>query len=187
MVQLFLPKLFWKSMSVNLSDRMERRRTVSGWTMWAGLIVSVTVCFAVAALGSLYTNPSIDNWYAALAKPSWNPPNWIFGPVWTVLYLMMAIAGWLVWRRRGSITGAAFPLAVFAIQLLLNALWSYLFFGLHRPGLAFAEIVLLWAAILATLLAFRRVIPLAGWLLLPYLLWVTFAAFLNFTIWRLNL
>jgi len=171
---------------VNLSDRTEGRRIVSGWTMWAGLIIFVAVCFAVAGLGSLSTNPSIDNWYAALTKPSWNPPNWVFGPVWTILYLMMAIAAWLVWRRKGSVAAAAVPLALFAVQLLLNALWSYLFFGLHRPDLAFAEIVLLWAAILATMLAFRRAVPLAGWLLLPYLLWVTFAAFLNFTIWRLN-
>ncbi|HVF86540.1 MAG TPA: TspO/MBR family protein [Pyrinomonadaceae bacterium] len=165
---------------------MERRRDMSGWTMWAGLIIFVTVCFVVAGLGALSTNPSIDNWYAPLAKPSWNPPNWVFGPVWTILYLMMAIAAWLVWRRKGSVAAAAVPLALFAVQLALNALWSYLFFGLHRPDLAFAEIVLLWAAILATLLAFRRVMPLAGWLLLPYLLWVTFAAFLNFTIQRMN-
>ncbi|HVF27526.1 MAG TPA: TspO/MBR family protein [Pyrinomonadaceae bacterium] len=173
-------------MSVNPSGGMGRRSAMSGWTMWAGLIIFVAVCFAVAGLGSLSTNPSIDNWYAALAKPSWNPPNRVFGPVWAILYLMMAIAAWLVWRRKGSVAAADVPLALFAVQLVLNALWSYLFFGLHRPDLAFAEIVLLWAAILATLLAFRRVIPLAGWLLLPYLLWVTFGAFLNFTIWRLN-
>lgn len=167
-----------------MSEPTKARGVVAGWRAWAGLIVFVAVCFGAAGVGSLYTNPSVDPWYAALTKPSWNPPNWVFGPVWTMLYLMMAVAAWLVWRRRGAAAGV--PLALFAAQLALNALWSYLFFGLHRPGLAFAEITLLWAAILATLLAFRRVVPLAAWLLVPYLLWVTFAAFLNFTIWRLN-
>ncbi len=154
-------------------------------SQWIGLIISIMVCFGVAGLGSLSTNPSIEGWYAALQKPSWNPPNWVFGPVWSALYLMMAIAAWLVWRERG-LSGASLPLTLFAIQLLLNGLWSILFFGLHRPGLAFAEILVLWGAILATLVPFWRVTALAGVLLLPYFLWVTFAAFLNFTIWRMN-
>ncbi len=153
---------------------------------WLGLVVSIVICFGVAALGSLATDPNIDGWYAALRKPSWNPPNWIFGPVWSMLYLLMAVAAWLVWRRRGFAGASLLPLALFGIQLVLNGLWSVLFFGWHRPDLAFIEIVFLWSAILATMLAFRRVVPLAAALLAPYLLWVTFAAFLNFTIWKLN-
>jgi len=153
---------------------------------WLGLMVSIVVCFGVAALGSLATDPNIDGWYAALRKPSWNPPNWIFGPVWSMLYLLMAVAAWLVWRRRGFVGASPLPLALFGVQLVLNGLWSVLFFGWHRPDLALIEIVFLWSAILATMLAFRRVVPLAAALLAPYLLWVTFAAFLNFTIWKLN-
>lgn len=124
-------------------------------------------------------------WYAGLAKPAWNPPNWLFGPVWTVLYILMAVAAWLVWRRQG-LAGAALPLLVFVVQLVLNAMWSWLFFGLQRPGVALAEILVLWVAILVTILLFFRVRSVAGILLIPYLLWVSFAAVLNFTIWRLN-
>lgn len=124
-------------------------------------------------------------WYATLKKPSWNPPDWIFGPVWSALYTMMAVAAWLVWQRGGFVAQRR-PLALFLAQLGLNALWTPLFFGLHRPGLAFAEIVLLWVAIAATLAAFRRVNQAAAWLLAPYLVWVSFAAVLNFEMWRLN-
>jgi len=152
---------------------------------WLGLVVSIVVCFGVAALGSLVTDPNIDGWYAALRKPPWNPPNWVFGPVWSVLYLLMAVAAWLVWRRR-DFARVSLPLALFGVQLVLNGLWSVLFFGWHRPDLALIEIVFLWSAILATMLAFRRVVPLATRLLVPYLLWVSFAAVLNFTIWRMN-
>ncbi len=124
-------------------------------------------------------------WYASLRKPSWNPPGWIFGPVWTALYAMMAVAAWLVWRR-GGFAAQRRPLGWFLAQLALNAAWTPLFFGLHWPGVAFAEIVLLWLAIVATLAAFRRVSRTATLLLVPYLLWVTFATVLNFTLWRLN-
>ena len=109
----------------------------------------------------------------------------VFAPVWTILYLTIAIAGWLVWREAGF-RGAAIPLALYAVQLVFNGLWSWLFFGLHRPDLAFFDIVLLWFSILATVLAFFSVRPAAGWLLVPYLVWVTFASALNFSIWRLN-
>lgn len=154
-------------------------------TTWVGLGAFIAACFAAAGIGSAFTTSEIPGWYAGLNKPSWNPPSWVFGPVWTTLYLMMAVAGWLVWRRLG-LAGAAVPLTFFAVQLVLNATWSYLFFGLHRPGAAFGEIVLLWLAIVATLVSFWRVQPLAGALLAPYLAWVTFAAVLNFTIWRMN-
>ena len=153
---------------------------------WLGLIVLLVVCFAAAGIGGAVTTPKIATWYAALAKPSWNPPNWIFGPVWSVLYLCMAIAAWLVWRQ-GGLAGAATPLALFAVQLVLNLAWSWLFFGFENPGLAFVDIVLLWAAIAATMVAFWFRSAIAGILFLPYLAWVSFAAALNFTLWRLNL
>ena len=149
------------------------------------LALSIAVCFAAAAAGAIVTGSSVNDWYPALRKPSWNPPAWIFGPVWTILYLMMAIAAWLIWRRRGFRGGAA-ALKLFALQLLLNAAWSPLFFGLHSPSAAFLDIVLLWAAILATLVSLWRIAPIAGVMLVPYWLWVSFAAALNFVIWRLN-
>jgi tryptophan-rich sensory protein len=120
-----------------------------------------------------------------LVQPALTPPGWVFGPVWTLLYIMMGVAAWLVWRRYG-LAGAFWPLGLFILQLGLNALWSYLFFGLKNPGLAFLDIVALWLAILATLIAFWHYYPPAGQLLLPYLLWVTFAVYLNLQFWRLN-
>jgi len=152
---------------------------------WIGLIVLLVVCFAAAGLGSVATTPSIPTWYATLAKPSWNPPNWIFGPVWTALYICMAVAAWLVWRQ-GGLQRARTPLALFAVQLALNAAWSWLFFGFHMPGAAFLEILVLLAAIAATTIAFWRRSKAAGILMLPYLAWVAFASALNFAIWRLN-
>lgn len=150
-----------------------------------GLIILLALCFAAAALGSAATYPRIDDWYAALAKPSWTPPNWVFGPVWTVLYIAMALAAWLVWRQRGW-AGARLPLLLFGVQLGLNVAWSWLFFGLRSPGLGFADIILLWIAIAATLVAFWRRSRIAGLLFVPYLAWVTFATALNFSIWRMN-
>jgi tryptophan-rich sensory protein len=146
------------------------------------LLVFVVVPFGAALIGSLFPP---DDWYASLSKPSWNPPNWIFGPVWTALYLMMGVSAWLVWRKVGF-KGGAVPLAAWAIQLGLNAAWSWLFFGLHRPDLAFTEIVVLWLAIVATTVLFWRVNTGAGLLLTPYLAWVTFASVLNWTLWQLN-
>ena len=143
----------------------------------------LTLCFAASATAVFV---STDGWYAGLRKPSWNPPSWVFGPAWTALYLLMAVAAWLVWRE-GGWKAQGRVLAVFLMQWLLNALWTPLFFGLHRPGLALAEIVALWLAIAATLWSFWRVRKLAGLLLVPYLAWVSFAAVLNFAIWQLNL
>jgi benzodiazapine receptor len=154
----------------------------AGPAFWIGLAFWLTVTFSAAWIGSWFQP---GEWYAALVKPALTPPAWIFGPVWILLYAMMAIAAWLVWRIHG-LTGALGPLGLFVAQLALNALWSYLFFGLQRPGLAFLDIVALWLAILATLVAFWRAYPVAGLLLLPYLLWVSFATYLNFQFWRLN-
>jgi translocator protein len=149
-------------------------------TDWLGLIVWIAVPFAAAWIGGRVTDPS---WYLELRRPAWAPPGWLFGPVWTALYLLMGVAAWRVWRRAGF-DGAALPL--FLVQLALNAAWSWLFFGLRRPDLAFAEIVVLWLLILATLRAFLKVDRPAGWLLAPYLAWVTYAAALNFALWRMN-
>ena len=150
-----------------------------------GLVVLVAVCFAAAGIGGAVTTPKIDNWYATLVKPSWNPPNWIFGPVWSVLCLGMAIAAWLVWRQ-GGLADAVGSLTLFGVQLVLNLTWSCLFFGLQSPGAAFVDIALLWAAIAATMVAFWFRSTLAGLLFVPYLAWVSFAAVPNFAIWRLN-
>jgi tryptophan-rich sensory protein len=160
--------------------RCTKRRQV------VGLVVSLTVVFAAAGLGSHFTARSVAEWYPTLAKPSWTPPGAVFAPVWTALYFLMALAAWLVWRKAGGLGAARLSLALFAVQLALNAAWSVLFFGLRMPGLAFGELVLLWLAIVATLAAFWRVLPAAGLLLAPYLAWVTFAGALNFAIWRLN-
>ena len=147
-----------------------------------GLLGWLLACFAAASLGAFFMP---GEWYATLKKPSWNPPGWIFGPVWTALYTMMAVAAWLLWKRGGFAVQRR-PLTLFLVQLALNAAWTPLFFGLHWPGAAFAEIVLLLAAIVATALIFRRVSATAAWLLVPYAAWVSFASFLNFTLWRLN-
>ena len=150
------------------------------------LLIGLLLCYGAAAIGGLLGAGGDSSWYADLAKPSWTPPSWIFGPVWTLLYGMMAVSVWLVWLQRRQ-RPCATPMIVFALQLALNAAWTPLFFGLHRPGVAFADIVLLWLALVATLCLFLRRRAIAGWLLAPYLLWVSFAAALNFTIWHLNL
>lgn len=149
------------------------------------LLAFVAVCATAALVGSAFTEPSIPEWYGSLVKPSFTPPSWLFGPIWSVLYLAMAIAGWLVWLRHGNIA-VALPLALFGGQLVLNALWSILFFGLQAPGIALVEILTLWAMIFATLLSFWKISTIAGWLFVPYLAWVSFATILNFEIWRLN-
>ncbi|TNE49467.1 MAG: tryptophan-rich sensory protein [Deltaproteobacteria bacterium] len=154
-------------------------------TSWWMLAAFATVSFAAAGINGYFTSLSIQTWYPTLVKPAWNPPNWLFGPVWTLLFFCIAIAGWLVWRSKGF-QAAALPLTIFGVQLLLNAGWSWCFFGLQNPGLAFVEILFLWASILATILTFWPISPVAGALLIPYQLWVSFAAFLNFTIWKLN-
>jgi len=153
--------------------RKHPRLALVGW---------LALCFAASVTGVFV---STNGWYAGLTKPSWNPPSWIFGPAWTLLYVLMAIAAWLVWRE-GGWKNQSVPLGLFLLQWVLNALWTPLFFGLHRSGLAFAEILLLWLVLAATLWSFWQVRKAAGVLLVPYLAWVTFALVLNFAIWRLN-
>lgn len=142
----------------------------------------LAVCYMAASTGAFV---STGDWYASLTKPSWNPPAWIFGPVWSFLYTVMAVAAWLVWCIGGWKQQRA-PLGLFVVQLMLNAIWTPLFFGLHLPSLAFGEIILLWFALAATLYLFWTRRRLAGVLLIPYLIWISFAAYLNFTIWQLN-
>lgn len=139
--------------------------------------IAVTFC---APLLGIFAQP--DQWYATLTKPAWNPPSWIFGPMWSLLYLLMAVAAWLVWRRAGWQRA----LWIYFIQLALNAAWTPIFFGAHQIGWALLEIIVMWFAILLTMRAFFPISKAAGWMLAPYLAWVSFAAFLNFTLWRLN-
>lgn len=158
---------------------------MSGLKQGVGLLVLLGVCLAAGGLGAVATTPEIDGWYQTLSKPAWNPPAAVFGPVWTTLYVLMAVAAWLVWKPNG-LRAAAAPLSLFALQLLLNVAWSWIFFALHQPGWAFGELLLLWLAIAATTEAFLRRSRIAGWLMTPYLAWVSFAGALNFAIWRLN-
>jgi len=158
---------------------------MSGMKQAVGLVALIAVCFSAAAAGGAATYPRIEGWYATLSKPSWTPPDWLFGPVWSVLYTCMAVAAWLVWQQRG-LAGARGPLLLFAVQLGLNVAWSWLFFGFMNLGLGLVDIILLWIAIAATLVVFWRRSVAAGLLFVPYLAWVGFAAVLNYSIWQLN-
>jgi tryptophan-rich sensory protein len=150
-----------------------------------GAALAVIICELAGGVGAVFTTPSIGGWYAGLVKAPLNPPNWIFGPVWTLLFALMGIAAFLVWEKRKE-RGVKTALAVFALQLALNVLWSVLFFGAHAPGAAFVDIIALWLAILWTIIAFWKVTRPAAWLLLPYVLWVSFAAYLNYSVMILN-
>lgn len=150
------------------------------------LVISVALPLAVGGLSGYATARGVSTWYPTLVKPSFNPPAWVFGPVWTVLYIMMGVAAFLVWRKGLDVDGVRIALTIFAVQLALNGLWSILFFGMHAPGWALAEIILLWIAIGTTILLFWRVVPAAGALLLPYWAWVSFATVLNASLWWLN-
>lgn len=150
------------------------------------LLITVALSLLAGAIGSLSTSSSIQEWYPALVKPALNPPSWIFAPVWTTLYVMMGVAAFLVWKRGGELKNVKLPLLLFIIQLVLNALWSIIFFGMQNLTFALFEILLLWIAILATIISFMKISKRAGWLLVPYLLWVSFASYLTFSIWMLN-
>jgi translocator protein len=152
----------------------------------AELIFSIFICFFAGAVGSIFTFPSIPTWYASLNKPFFNPPNWIFGPVWTVLYIMMGVALYLFWQKKARKNEKQPGYVFFAVQLVFNALWSIIFFGWHLPLMAFMVIVVLWLAILLTIVNFLKLSHVAGYLLLPYLLWVSFASLLNFSVMILN-
>jgi benzodiazapine receptor len=150
------------------------------------MFVAVVICLLAGFIGSFFTTPAIGTWYATLAKPSFGPPNWIFAPVWTILFVLMGLALYLVWSRGLAERKNKTAFCFFLVHLVFNILWSVVFFGLHNPGLAFLVIVALWLMIAYLILNFYRIKKAAGWLLLPYLLWVSFATLLNFAIWQLN-
>ena len=150
------------------------------------LVISIVVAELAGIIGSLFTTPSINGWYAGIIKPALNPPAWVFGPVWTTLFAMMGISAFLIWKEGLDRRDVKITLGIFIGQLVLNTVWSIIFFGLHNPGGALIEIVFLWLAILATIIAFAKISRPAAWLLLPYILWVTFAGYLNYSIWNLN-
>lgn len=152
---------------------------------WIGLVFWIALCFAVAGIGGRWTAGEITGWYATLKRPRIAPPNWIFGPVWTLLYALMAVAAWRVWLAEMSPI-RSWALALFVVQLTLNLAWSWIFFRRHALGGALVEVVVLWVAIGGTTFAFSRVAPIAAWLMAPYLAWVTFATVLNAAFWRLN-
>ncbi len=152
----------------------------------AKLIIAICISELAGIVGSVFTAPAIDGWYAELAKPAFNPPAWVFGPVWITLFALMGIAAFLIWMKGLDRRDVRIAIGIFIGQLLLNTLWSFIFFGLQNPGAALVEIGLLWFAILATTVAFARISKPVAWLLLPYLLWVSFASYLNYAIWSLN-
>ncbi len=150
------------------------------------LLFSIGVCFLAAAVGSAFTIGAIDTWYVTLNKPFFSPPNWVFGPVWTLLYLMMGASLYIFWDTKTNIKERRLGLSIFFVQLALNVLWSILFFGLKSPTAAFVGIIFLWFAIFLTITNFMQLSKVAGWLLIPYLAWVSFAAILNLSIIILN-
>lgn len=150
------------------------------------LIFSIFICLCAGFIGSFFTSPAIPTWYATLQKPSFAPPNWVFFPVWTSLFIMMGISLFLVWQKGWEDKKVKTAVYIFAAQLVLNALWSAAFFGLRSPLLGLIEIIILLIVIIATILSFMEISRTAAYLLIPYILWVSFAAIVNFSIWRLN-
>lgn len=148
------------------------------------LLISISACLAVGGVSGFVTANEIPGWYVNINKPVFNPPNWIFGPVWTALYILMGIAFFLIWKSPTPAKEKAY--LFFALQLVLNFFWSIIFFRLHAVGFAFAEIIMMWICILLTIVSFYPISKPAAYLLIPYLLWVSFASVLNFSIWRLN-
>jgi len=150
------------------------------------IIASILICFLPALIGSVFTYPAIPNWYASLNKPFFSPPNWLFGPAWTILYLLMGISFYIIWKRGIKSKEEKNAVYIFFVQLILNALWSFLFFGLRSPFLGFVCIIFLWFSIALTIWKFWRLEKISGILLLPYIGWVSFASILNFFVWILN-
>jgi translocator protein len=159
--------------------------TKNKFSAWK-LITAILICEAVGISSGLLSREGLDTWFDTLIKPTWNPPAYLFGPVWTTLYLLMGISLWLVWKADTSVNKKRNAMAVFALQLFLNFWWSLLFFKFHNPGLAFLDIILMVVTILLTIYYFSGISKLAAWLLIPYIAWVIFAAVLNYTIWKLN-
>jgi len=152
----------------------------------AKLVISIVATVGIGLLGGIFTGPEIQTWFVHLQKPSWNPPNWLFAPVWSTLYLLMGIAFYLVWKSPEETDRKRWAIIIFIVQFALNFFWSFIFFREHQMGWAFVEIIVLWLAILCTIIAFSNINKTAAWLLVPYISWVSFAAILNYTIWQLN-
>ncbi|OSZ80166.1 hypothetical protein CAP36_02615 [Chitinophagaceae bacterium IBVUCB2] len=150
------------------------------------LIISIAIPLLVGGISGFFTDTGVGSWYQTINKPSWNPPGWIFGPVWTTLYVMMGIAMYLVWKKEASAILKKTALSLFAIQLVLNFFWSFIFFNQQQIGWALVEIIAMWVFILLTIFAFANVSKTAAWLLVPYISWVSFATILTYTIWQLN-
>ena len=153
---------------------------------WIKLVISIAVPVAVGGVAGLFTRPEIDGWYQTLQKPSWQPPNWVFGPVWTTLYIMMGIALYLVWKSNAEATLKRTAITLWIVQLVFNFFWSFIFFRQHQLDWALGEIIVLWFFILLTIFSFARISKLAAWLLVPYISWVSFASILTYTIYELN-
>jgi translocator protein len=151
-----------------------------------GIILSIVICEIVGAIGSLFTMPNITGWYAGLVKPALNPPNWVFGPVWTALFALMGVSMFLIWQKGLKNKAVVAALSVFALQFVLNILWSLIFFGLRSPAAALLEIFVLWLAIIWTIVKFWKISRPAAYLMFPYIIWVSFAAYLNYSIALLN-
>lgn len=149
------------------------------------LVLSLALTLLVGFIAGFATARSIDTWYANLNKPSFNPPNWLFAPVWTILYILMGIALYIVWNKTAT-SQRNIALTVFLVQLAINFAWSFIFFNSHQVGWALVDIIVLWFLILVTIILFFQISSTAGWLLVPYLLWVSFAGILNYSIWQLN-
>lgn len=150
------------------------------------LIIAVALPLVVGATSGFFTVTGVESWYQTINKPSWNPPNWVFGPVWTTLYILMGIALFLVWKADTSAELKKIAISLFAVQLVFNFFWSFIFFYLQQPGWAVLELAVMWIFILLTIFAFAQVSKTAAWLLVPYISWVSFAGILNYTIWKLN-
>ena len=150
------------------------------------LIIAIAIPVAVGAISGFFTATGVESWYQTINKPSWNPPGWIFAPVWTTLYIMMGVALFLVWKSDSSDILKKTAITLFTIQLVLNFFWSFIFFDQHQIGWALVEIIAMWIFILLTIFAFGNISKLAAWLLVPYISWVSFATILNYTIWKLN-
>lgn len=153
---------------------------------WIQFVIAIGIAEGIGILGSVFTASAIPTWYATLIRPSFAPPSWVFGPVWTILFAMMGVSACIIWRQRKQRKDVRRALDLFGIQFALNVLWSVLFFGMQNPGAALVEIVVLWFAILFTIVTFAKISRLAAWLLVPYLLWVSFATVLNYAFWMLN-
>ena len=165
---------------------MAKKKPLKNDTDWLKLIAAIIICEAVGGIGAIFTMQAIPTWYATLAKPFFSPPNWVFGPAWTILYALMGVSAYLIWQHGIGRKDVKFALNVFGIQLALNFAWSILFFGLRSPFYGVVEIIFLWLAIVSTIACFYKIDKRAAYLLIPYILWVSFAAMLNLAVMLLN-